>query len=385
MKNRKGFTLIELLAVIIILGILMLVAIPSVTTYINNSRKESYVTTAKQYIRSATNLVNEGTKDFFDPDTTYYIPIKCLPLETGGDSPYGKFDKAYVLVTYNNESFNYYWISRDETGQGIKKATLSDDLKAELIEAGIKPEDIRTNISVEGKMKTLVLDEGTCDVGKADSFSYAVDTSNLVNEVYTDSDPHDDGYTTILPPRIDYSTLTDFPVYCSQDHSITRNFSSTMRNYSFQTLYGYYHYSKSDYTTGVKLLYNFPTFKKNSDGSIHTVKRFIANINEDYMSPEGRIPFSFACVADDPNQHIIDCEVKQKDFVMPLCDTSNYYCFWRDKQTPKSYAYYILDNGDVLEGWRTAEYNGGVNWRYGKVNDYDIILIEVYSVYTERS
>ena len=29
MKNKKGFTLIELLAVIIILGVLMLVAIPS--------------------------------------------------------------------------------------------------------------------------------------------------------------------------------------------------------------------------------------------------------------------------------------------------------------------------------------------------------------------
>ena len=44
MKN-KGLTLIELLAVIIILGILMLIAIPSVTNYINNFRKESYVNT----------------------------------------------------------------------------------------------------------------------------------------------------------------------------------------------------------------------------------------------------------------------------------------------------------------------------------------------------
>ncbi len=43
-KKRRSFafTLIELLAVIIILGVLMLVAIPSITSYIGNSRKSPY-------------------------------------------------------------------------------------------------------------------------------------------------------------------------------------------------------------------------------------------------------------------------------------------------------------------------------------------------------
>ena len=51
-NKKKGFTLIELLAVIIILGVIMLIAIPSVTRYISDSRKNSYIDTARQIVLS---------------------------------------------------------------------------------------------------------------------------------------------------------------------------------------------------------------------------------------------------------------------------------------------------------------------------------------------
>lgn len=165
--NKKAFTLIELLAVIIILGILMLVAIPSVTNYINNSRKEAYITSARNIIKGAINLVNSGELDVYDPTVTYYISKKCINLETGGESPYGgDFNPAYVLITYDNNSFYYYWMSTDNNGMGIKKPTASNDLTAKHVEAGVKSSDITPTIGIDGR-ETIIEFEDDCVTQKA--------------------------------------------------------------------------------------------------------------------------------------------------------------------------------------------------------------------------
>jgi prepilin-type N-terminal cleavage/methylation domain-containing protein len=137
----KGFTLIELLAVIIILGILMIIAIPSVTSYINDSRKEAYVDTAKEIISGARNIVNEGKLGMYDTNTTYYIPAKYINTEGGeAKSPYGKLDEAYVGVTYNGTGYDYFWASRDDTGQGFNKIISNENLDGGLIQSDIEAE-----------------------------------------------------------------------------------------------------------------------------------------------------------------------------------------------------------------------------------------------------
>ena len=134
--NKKGFTLIELLAVIIILGVLMIIAIPAVTSYIQNSRKSAYVDTAMAYVKAVTTKVNEGhDMQLFSTDTLYLIPVgdklhdatstgdgkvSCVAVESGGQSPFSSTWKyAYVGAIYNGQGYEYFFVSEDGAGQGL--------------------------------------------------------------------------------------------------------------------------------------------------------------------------------------------------------------------------------------------------------------------------
>lgn len=85
MKNNKGFTLIELLAVIVILAILLAIAIPQVNKYITNSRKESLITTAKDFIDA---VKKDATSEIYDfPISTNDVTIvstSLIKLNKGG-------------------------------------------------------------------------------------------------------------------------------------------------------------------------------------------------------------------------------------------------------------------------------------------------------------
>ncbi|MDD5888331.1 MAG: BspA family leucine-rich repeat surface protein [bacterium] len=112
--NEKGFTLIELLAVIVIISILMMIAIPSVSRIIEKSRIDSFVTTAKAYVNAAKNLWtadsltcgNNNTYVSGVDDGDYYILIDTSDdtisplIEKNSKSPWGGRDlKGYVRIT----------------------------------------------------------------------------------------------------------------------------------------------------------------------------------------------------------------------------------------------------------------------------------------------
>lgn len=188
MKNNKGFTLIELLAVIIILGILLIIAIPSVTSYISDSRKSSYINTAKEIIGGARNLVNEGKFEMYDMNTTYYINASCVKTENALQSPYGDFAKAYVVVTYDGSGYNYYWTSVDTTGHGIKEITSYDDLNEDLISADLTLDDIVESKKLEDNSKYVIIDE-SCEIGDTKDVVHRCVVSNPSVRIWSDRAP----------------------------------------------------------------------------------------------------------------------------------------------------------------------------------------------------
>lgn len=127
MKDKRGFTLIELLAVIVILGLLMIIAIPSITKYISESRKKEIIITIGNYLSALQQDVNDMKYTFTGTNTIYAVPIECIALESGGTDPFGKWYPvgmtkwAYALVQYDDttSSYTYGFTFNDLAGYSL--------------------------------------------------------------------------------------------------------------------------------------------------------------------------------------------------------------------------------------------------------------------------
>ena len=195
MNKKKGFTLIELLAVIIILGLLMLIAIPSVTGYISDSRKKTYISTIEELINGARNMVNSGEYDMFDTNVSYYIPVSCVETETARTSPYGELVSSYVIANYDNDKYDYYYVGTDSTGIGIPEAVSSYDLKVEDLKSGIKEENVNVGSGVDGRRRVGFLDDtcNTKDVETTISIPQG-DDGKIINKGRAEGTIKDDGH-----------------------------------------------------------------------------------------------------------------------------------------------------------------------------------------------
>ena len=141
--NNKGFTLIELLAVIVILALLVAVAIPGVTRYLQNARKGVYYTNAASAINAVKDDVNYSG---VTSDKIYSLNDINSLLDTKLDeSPFGVkyLDNSYIKVTFSGSGSPTYSICLlDIQGNGFydptTKAVNYEDLSEDNIKLGLE-------------------------------------------------------------------------------------------------------------------------------------------------------------------------------------------------------------------------------------------------------
>lgn len=106
-ENQKGFTLIELLAVIVILGIIAVIAIPMIGNIVKGSREDADLATARQIYEAARLYVIGEKNGNFEKNLT--VSLKNLQdgkyIEAGIVLPSTKVALTgnTTIVTFNSE------------------------------------------------------------------------------------------------------------------------------------------------------------------------------------------------------------------------------------------------------------------------------------------
>ena len=114
---KRGFTLVELLAVLILLGVVSLIAIPSIGKILNRSREKARESTKNELIKAAKEYYADNIREL--PDDGSH---KCLSVSEIEESGYISNDdivdpttekkltgyvKIYFDNTYNQYTYEY--------------------------------------------------------------------------------------------------------------------------------------------------------------------------------------------------------------------------------------------------------------------------------------
>lgn len=143
--KQKGFTLIELLAVVVILGVILAIAIPSVSDYITSSRKQTFINSAQSFIDAAKAFASEngGIRYPHNEGDSSYIQVSELPIDRGeNESAFGAAyvpEKCYVRIVSVPRGYDFYITLVDTKGN-----TLNDVKEQDLTPARItnNPNDV---------------------------------------------------------------------------------------------------------------------------------------------------------------------------------------------------------------------------------------------------
>ena len=131
--NKAGFTLIELLAVITIMGILMMVAIPSVSRTIENSRRDTFADNALTYVNTVRNAVLADelkcgaagtTVSATESNKTYYFAINTAEGNAKYQQTVDLMEKV-ALSSWGSANINGY-VKWTKTENSTTKRTITE-------------------------------------------------------------------------------------------------------------------------------------------------------------------------------------------------------------------------------------------------------------------
>ena len=168
MKNKKGFTLVELLAVIVILGVLLMIAVPAVQNVIKKAKNNATQKQAELFIDAAKKMaiIDEATSDM--------VIYKLIDLDSDVDT--NRFT-GMVVALKENGSYKYYIYLNDS----VNKKTICNNNNNNIFE--FASED-KINEKVTDGVKEFK--EGSTQIIKVNNNTYSYsNTNNTLNPYHS--------------------------------------------------------------------------------------------------------------------------------------------------------------------------------------------------------